>query len=96
MPPRAPKMDKESAAAIALQVVSFLASDEDRLSRFLSLTGTGPGELRHSLAEESFQAAVLDYLMQDESLLLVFCAEHGVDPLVMFPAQQLLSGGDFE
>lgn len=92
MPPRAPKLDRDGASAIALQAVSFLATDEDRLSRFLTLSGTGPDALRSALHDDSFQAAVLDYLMQDESLLLVFCAEQGIDPVMMAPAQQLLAG----
>lgn len=85
-------LDPDAASALALQGLGFLAADADRLSRFLALTGMGPGELRASAGSAHFQAAVLDYLLGDESLLLVFSAETGIEPESVAPAHALLCG----
>lgn len=86
------KTNKDEAAAIALQGLTFLAADEQRLSRFLALTGIGPAELKIAAATDEFQAAILDYLLRDESLLLVFAAECGIAPEKVAPAYAMLSG----
>ena len=87
------RMDAESAGALALQGLAFLAADEQRLSRFLSLTGAGENDIRAAAATAEFQAAVLDHLLLDESLLLVFASETGIDPASIAPAHAVLTGG---
>lgn len=72
-------LDIDGAEAIALAALGFLAADVARLGRFLALTGIGPDELRAAAGTASLQAAVLDHLLADESLLLVFSSEAGVE-----------------
>jgi Protein of unknown function (DUF3572) len=86
-------LDSEGAAALALQGLAFLAGDEHRLSRFLSLTGMGENDIRAAAVTAELQAAVLEHLLLDESLLLVFAAETGVDPASITPAHAVLTGG---
>ncbi len=86
------RLDIDGAGAIALQGLAFLASDDDRVSRFLTLTGMSPDDMRASASETQTQAAVLEYLLADESLLLVFAAEVGVPPEQIAPAYMLLAG----
>ena len=81
----------DQAEALAVQGLTFLASDAQRLSRFLSLTGIDPGELKTWAENPHIQAAVLDHLLADESLLLVFAAETGTAPQAIAPAQALLA-----
>ena len=83
-------MDAESAETIALSALAFLAEDVARLGRFLALTGLGPSELRQEARTPRIQAAVLGHLLQDESLLLVFAASHGIAPEFVAPAHALL------
>jgi Protein of unknown function (DUF3572) len=94
---KAPKMSKginrDRAEALALQGLTFLAGDAARLTRFLTLTGIDPSELRGWAENPGIQAAVLDHLLADESLLLVFAAEAGVAPEEVAPAQAVLAGG---
>lgn len=82
----------DAAERLALQGLAFLASDAQRLGRFLALTGIGPAELRNWESNPALQSAVLDHLLGDESLLLVFAAEAGLPPEQVAPAQQLLAG----
>ena len=86
-------LSREGAEALALQGLTFLASDATRLTRFLTLTGIEPSELRGWDGNPGIQAAVLDHLLADESLLLVFAAETGTAPGDVAPAQALLAGG---
>ena len=83
---------RQDAEHIAINALSFLAGDPQRLSRFLSLTGIGPEKLRAAAAEPGFLAGVLSHVMSDESLLMCFAAEQGVDPAALAPALERLSG----
>lgn len=87
------RITPEDAEGIALQILGFLADDAPRMSRFLSLTGIGPEQVRAEAGTREFQAAVLEYILGDESLLLAFCQERGVDPMRIAPAHFLLAGG---
>ena len=84
------RIDLESAEAIALQALTFLAADGARLGRFLSLTGIGPGELKAWAEAPHLQAAVLEHMLADESLLLVFATETRTAPEDVGPAHSLL------
>lgn len=89
---RPDRITLDDAEAIALQALGFLAEDPQRLSRFLSLTGIDLGQLRTEAKTPGFQAAVLEYMLGDESLLLTFCQDAGIDPVAVEPAHALLSG----
>ena len=70
----------ETAEMLAVQALTFIARDQERLGRFLVVTGIGPAEIRSAARETRFLAGVLEYLAGDESLLLAFAAEAGIDP----------------
>ena len=82
----------DDAESIALRALGFLADDPQRLSRFLSLTGIDLGQLRTEAKTPEFQAAMLEYMLGDESLLLTFCQDAGIVPVAVAPAHALLSG----
>jgi hypothetical protein len=84
-------MNTDRAESIGVSALLFLASDTERLARFLTLTGLGPAELRAESRSPHMLAAVLDYLLQDESLLLVFCASDGIPPEHVAPARRALA-----
>jgi Protein of unknown function (DUF3572) len=86
-------ISREAAEALALQGLTFLAGDATRLTQFLTATGVDPGNLSDWNGNPGIQAAVLDFLLSDESLLLVFAAEAGVRPEEVWPAQTVLAGG---
>lgn len=82
----------DEAETLAINALRFLAGDPARLGRFLALTGLGPDELKASAGETHLLAAVLDYLLRDESLLLVFAADHRVAPERVALAHHSLTG----
>jgi hypothetical protein len=79
---------------LALQALAFLASDEDRLERFLGLTGIEPGSLRGLAHDPAGLGAVLDYLLGWEPLLLEFAAAEDLPPERIAQARRKLPGGD--
>ncbi|MDU1691848.1 MAG: DUF3572 domain-containing protein, partial [Bradyrhizobium sp.] len=50
---------REVAEIVAVQALSFLAGDPERIGRFLAETGIGPETLRSSAADPNFLASVL-------------------------------------
>ena len=85
-------MDADQAETIALTALGFLAEDVQRLGRFLALTGIGPAELKAEAGSARVLAAVLDHLMKDESLLLVFAASSAIAPELIAAAHRQLEG----
>ncbi|MBA2127145.1 DUF3572 domain-containing protein [Hyphomicrobium methylovorum] len=89
------KLNRENAEALALQVLTFLLTEPERTSRFLALTGASLADLRQDALAPELQTSALDYLLSDESLLLMFCQEAGVQPETVAPAYALLGGTAF-
>jgi hypothetical protein len=84
-------MQTDRAESIGFSALLFLADDQDRLSRFLTLTGVTPEQLRADSRAPDALAAVLDFLLQDESLLLVFATSEGLPPEDIAPARRALA-----
>ena len=86
----------EAAEELAIQALTFIAQDAERLGRFLSMTGIGPAEIREAAREQGFLAGVLDHLAADDRLLLAFSSETGIDPGDIGKARQTLGGATWE
>ncbi|HRN84805.1 MAG TPA: DUF3572 domain-containing protein [Hyphomicrobium sp.] len=91
MAKREPKTGVEDAQTVGLSALAFLAEDAPRLGRFLALTGIGPDRLRSAADAPETLLAVLDHLLGDESLLLVFAASRGIRPETLLPAREVLA-----
>ena len=85
---------QESAQTLAILALGWLAQDADRLGAFMATGGLDPADLRARAGDPVFLAAVLDFLLADESLLLAFCAEAEVPPDRPMQARAALPGGD--
>nr|WP_321459438.1 DUF3572 domain-containing protein [uncultured Cohaesibacter sp.] len=70
----------EAAEAIGIQALVFLSSDSELLGRFLALSGLDPSAIRDVASEPSFLAAVLDFLLSDDSLILTFANNNALAP----------------
>lgn len=75
-----------------MKALTFLASDAERLTRFLRLTGIEPDDLRANAGDAATLTAVLDHLLSDQSLLLVFAADAATPPERVELARVLLAG----
>jgi hypothetical protein len=88
--PRLPTQDE--AEAIAVHALGFLAADPQRMAAFFDVTGMSPGDLTASAGEHATLASILQALSQDESALLAFAADNGLDPATIEPARMVLAG----
>ena len=75
-----PAAGAEAAAQTAIEALGWLAADDDRLERFLAVSGLGPQNLRQAAAEPRFLAAILDYLASNEALLVDFASDSARTP----------------
>jgi Protein of unknown function (DUF3572) len=89
-------MLKEAAEALAIQALTFIAGDHERLGRFLAETGIGPAEIRAAAREPGFLIGVLEFLAGDETMLAGFAAEAGFDPTDIGKALAVLGGKQWE
>jgi hypothetical protein len=86
----------EAAENLAIEALSFVASDPELVSRFMALTGIEPSQLRSAAADPGFLVGVIDYYLGDESLLLAFAAHAGVQPKDIAAARRALAPEDIE
>src|SRR5665213_1560854 len=89
-------MAVDAAEALAIQALTFIAGDSERLGRFLAITGIGPAEIRAASSEPGFLAGVLDYVAGDERMVTEFAAEVELDPSYIGVARAALGGGNWE
>ena len=82
----------EEAEIIALKVLGFLAAEPERLSRFMDLSGLDVGAIRASASEPAFLGGLLDHILSDQSLLLIFAEEHGLKPERIMQLRRKLPG----
>ena len=92
--PKKSTIGAEESQIIALKALAFLASDGDRLGAFLAACGLGPADLKSGARNPQFLAGVMDYLLGNESLLLTFAENAGIDPGAIAGARRFLPGGD--
>ncbi|MGO4704175.1 DUF3572 domain-containing protein [Microvirga sp. 2MCAF38] len=89
------KINAEEAESVALNIFTRLIADEDRLSRFLAISGLQPDSIRDAASQPGFFAAILDYVASDEALLLALAEELSVKPERIVEAHQILSPSEF-
>lgn len=87
-------MDKRAAEILALQMLSFVAADTDMMDRFALLSGIAPNDMLARAGDPEALAALMDFVLSDETLLTQFCAAHGVNPETPARARHYMIGGD--
>ena len=86
-------MQPEAAEVIALQALGWIASQDEVFPLFMGATGAGLSELRTRAADPDFQAAVLDFLLQDDQWVVAFCDAEGHPYTAPQSARAALPGG---
>ena len=81
---------REVAEIVAVQALSFIAGDPERLGAFLAESGIGPDTLRSAAADPQFLASVLDFVMRDDATVKAFAAASQLHPTNIAAAHQAL------
>jgi hypothetical protein len=84
---------KEVAEIVAIQALSFVAGEPERLGLFLSETGIGPETLRSAATDPQFLVSVLDFVLRDDETVKAFAAASDLHPTTIAAARQAL--GEF-
>jgi Protein of unknown function (DUF3572) len=90
------KVTLNEAEDVAVSAFTFITADEERLSRFLALSGLGADSIRSAASAPGFLAAVLDYAASDEPLLLDLAKAMNTKPERIMEARWTLSPSEFE
>jgi hypothetical protein len=77
---------------MALELLAFIARDEVALGRFVAETGLSPDTIAAQVQDPTFLAGVMDFVLGDESLLLAYAANAGIDPHAVLRARSKLPG----
>ena len=87
---------REVAEIVAVQALSFIASDAERLGAFLAESGIGPDTLRSAAADPRFLAHVLEFVMRDDVTVKAFAAASQLHPTNIAAAHQALNDPKWE
>src|SRR5690606_23857394 len=87
---------REAAEIVAVQALSFIAGDTERLGLFLAETGLGPQNLREAATDSRFLAGVLDFVMRDDAMVEAFAASSSLTAAAIAAAHDLLGGARWE
>ena len=82
---------REVAEIVAVQALSFIAGEPERLGAFLAESGLGPETLRSAAANPQFLAHVLDFVMRDDATVKAFAAASQLHPTNSAAAHQALN-----
>ncbi len=93
---KSPHNPREVAEIVAIQALSFVAEDSERLGAFLAESGIGPDTLRSSAADPRFLAHVLDFVMRDDATVRAFAEASKLHPTNIAAAHQALSDPKWE
>jgi hypothetical protein len=90
------KISVEEAERLALEAFSRIAHDEERLGRFLAISGLHIQSIRSAAAMPGFLAGILDYVAADEPLLIALAEELETKPERIMEAHRTLSPSEFD
>jgi hypothetical protein len=88
-------MNRSTAEILALEALSWIA-ESGSIGDFLDRSGVEVTDLRARASDPDVLAAVLDFLLSQDSLTKAFCEERGLDPNKIHLACHHLSGGKME
>ena len=87
---------RQVAEIVAIQALSFIAGEPERLGAFLAETGIGPETLRGAAADPRFLASVLDFVMRDDATVKAFASASQLHPTNIAAAHQALNDPKWE
>jgi hypothetical protein len=87
---------REVAEIVAIQALTFVAGDPERLGLFLAESGLGPETLRTAAANPQFLASVLDFVLRDDATVKAFADASQLHPTNVAAARQALDDPDWE
>ena len=86
-------MTEAEAERIAIEVLGWMASDDDIIGGFLGVSGASPDDIRKRASDPAFLGFVLDYLLSDDAMVMAFADATNCPADRPFQARSALPGG---
>jgi hypothetical protein len=87
---------REVAEIVAVQALTFIAGDPERLGAFLAETGIGPQSLHAAASDPQFLASVLDFVLRDDATVKAFASQSELHPTNIAAAREALGDPRWE
>ena len=87
---------REVAEIVAIQALSFVAGEPERLGLFLAESGIGPETLCSAAADPRFLASVLDFVLRDDETVKAFASASQHHPTTIAAAREALGDPAWE
>jgi hypothetical protein len=81
---------REVAEIVAIQALSFIAGEPERLGLFLAESGLGPETLRSAASDPQFLISVLDFVLRDDETAKAFASASQHHPTTIAAAREAL------
>lgn len=84
---------RETAEVLALEVLGWLAGNDELLPVFLGASGASEEDVRNGARDPVFLGSVLDFILMDDAWVIAACDAVGARYDTVFQARQTLPGG---
>lgn len=81
-------INQDIADITALNALAFIAGDDKYLNLLMVETGFSGGDLAEKPEDPAFLAAILDFILGHEDILINFCENSGIDYTIPALARQ--------
>lgn len=85
---------RDSAEVLALQVLGWLAGNEELLPVFLGASGATRDDVRNGAQDPVFLGSVLDFILMDDAWVVQACDAIDAKYDALYGARQALPGGE--
>ena len=86
-------MNKEIAETRALEVLTWVLSEDDLIKVFMGTTGASQGDLRLNTLNHDFLISILDFVLMDDSWVISCSKFMNIDPFQIKIIKMSLDGG---
>ncbi len=86
---------QQSAEIMALTALTWVLGQDELVGAFLNATGASPLDLGTLTQTPLFQAAILDFLMEDDSRIIAFCDTQNLPYTAVQTARTALPGAQY-
>ena len=86
-------MNKEIAETRALEVLTWVLSEDDLIQVFMSTTGASQDDLRSNTLNHEFLISILDFVLMDDSWVISCSKFMNIDPSQIQVIKMSLDGG---
>lgn len=85
---------RKSAEGTALEILAWLAMNDELLPVFQNATGVSESDIRAGTADPVFLGMVLDFVMMDDAWVIAACDARGLAYESLARARRALPGGE--